>query len=330
MKKIRLVDIGKELGVSAVTVHNALTGNKGVSEELREKIYRTAQKMGYYPPQSKKEGESVKKICMLISERYLAEYTTYYWKMYQEIAMAATECQCMVPAEILKHEQERNNILPQMLVEGMADGIIVLGEVSRTYMEELKRELEVPLVYLDFYDRELASDAVIADNFYGMYRMTQYVLDKGLRKLVYVGSIHATSSIMDRYCGFCRAMLEYGLPVSERWVMEDRDSIGNIQIQLPEELPDAFVCNCDLTAGTLVQLLLEKGIRVPEDVSVVGFDNYSYPGIRTVQITTYEVDTRKMAQLALAKIVRQINDGDGKHSLEVVSGNIVEKESVRN
>jgi len=330
MKKVRLVDIAEELGVSAVTVHNALSGNKGVGEELRERITRTAQRMGYYvPAQQKTESQPIRKICMLISERFLAEYTTYYWKVYQEIAMAAVEYGCMVPAEILKHEQEDNNILPQMLIKGMIDGMIVLGEVNASYLRELKKEIKVPLVYMDFYDRDLADDAVIADNFYGMYRMTQYLLDKGFRKLAFVGSIHATSSIMDRYCGFYRAMLAYGESPEKQWVLEDRDSIGNIHIDLPEKLPEAFVCNCDLTAGTVIRLLEEKGVKVPEDVSVVGFDNYSEPGFQNQKITTYEVDTRKMSRLALMKVLRKIEDPQERHSLEVVTGSVIEKESVR-
>lgn len=331
MKKVRLIDIAKEVGVSTVTVHNALTGNKGISDDLREQIRGVAQRMGYNYPTAlqKKELESVRKIGMLISERYLAEYTTYYWKIYQEIAMSAIELKCMVPAEILKHEQEDTGILPQMLTGDTVDGLIILGEVSRSYIERLKREIKIPLVFLDFYDRELADDAVIADNFYGMYRMTQYLLNRGFHQLAYVGSIHATSSIMDRFCGFYRALLERGEPLWRQWIIEDRDSIGNICIELPEKMPEAFVCNCDLTAGKLMQMLQERKIQVPRDVSVVGFDNYVYPGYMDWKITSYQVDTKKMVQLALEKVFRQIKDPDTRHSLEVVSGYIVEKESVR-
>lgn len=331
MKKVRLIDIANELGVSAVTVHNALTGNKGVSAALREKICSTAKQMGYDSAQAqqRKEPEQVRKIGTLISERYLAEYTTYYWKIYQELALAAAEYKCMTSVEILKYEQEDTYEFPQMAVEGMVDGIIVLGEISRPYMRELKSHLHVPLVFLDVYDRDLVEDAVIADNFYGMYQMTQYLFDRGLRNLPYVGSLHASSSIMDRYCGFTRAHLERGLAVRKEWVLEDRDGRGFIHVELPAELPEAFVCNCDLTAGAVIRQLEERGLRVPEDVSVTGFDNYAYPVCTDQRITTYEVNTRRMAQLALEKILRRLEDPNRKRSLEIVSGVIIEKNSVR-
>ena len=100
-------------------------------------------------------------------------------------------------------------------------------------------------------------------------------------------------------------------------------------INLPSHLPEAFVCNCDLAAGMLILELEKKGIRVPEDISVVGFDNYLYPGFPDKKITSYEVNMNGMAKAALDKAMKQIrNPGSGK-GLSVISGKIVEKESVR-
>ena len=103
----------------------------------------------------------------------------------------------------------------------------------------------------------IAKDAVIADNFHGMYLMTEYLYEHGLTKLAFVGSIHFSSSIMDRYCGFSKAVLEHRDVTPAEWILEDRDERGQIEIHLPEQMPEAFVCNCDLTAG-LLMLELEK------------------------------------------------------------------------
>ena len=98
----------------------------------------------------------------------------------------------------------------------------------------------------------IAKDAVIADNFHGMYLMTEYLYEHGLTKLAFVGSIHFSSSIMDRYCGFSKAVLEHRDVTPAEWILEDRDERGQIEIHLPEQMPEAFVCNCDLTAGLLM------------------------------------------------------------------------------
>ena len=334
MGKVRLADIAERVGVSTVTVHNALAGQKGVSDEMREKILEVAEEMGYLQMTAARKlerGRTMKNIGVIISEKYLAEYTTFYWKMYQELALIATDKNCMVAVEILKHETECSLTMPRIMEERTVDGLIIMGDISRNYIRVMKkRSGGMPIIFLDFYDKELAEDAVIADNFYGMYLLTELLYSRGLRKMAYVGSIHHTSSIMDRYCGFYKALMEHGEELPPQWLIEDRDEIGYMKnIELPEHMPEAFVCNCDLAAEILIVKLEENGYRVPEDVSVVGFDNYLYPGFPDKKITSYEVDTKAMAKSALEKVLRQLRNSSSGKGLDVVSGHIVEKETVR-
>ena len=319
MGKVRMADIAAKVGVSTVTVHNALAGNKGVSDEMREKIQKVADELGYHQMTAAAKRErnkgGLRNIGVIISEKYLAAYTTFYWKMYQELALVATDKNCMAAVEILKQDMEEN--------------LIVMGAISRDYIHFMKKHTDIPVIFLDFYDKELAKDAVIADNFYGMYLMTGYLFEQGFTKMAYVGSIHATSSIMDRYCGFYKAQLEHGLVLPEEWLIEDRDEKGSMNIKLPQHMPEAFVCNCDLAAGMLIQELEKQGYRVPEDISVVGFDNYLYPGFTDKNITSYEVNIQVMVKVALEKALKQIKNPDSGRGLSIVSGKIVEKESVR-
>ena len=103
MGKVRMADIAKEVGVSTVTVHNALLGNKGVSDEMREKIRKVADELGYHQMTAAAKRErnkgGLRNIGVIISERYLATYTTFYWKMYQELALIATDKNCMAAVD---------------------------------------------------------------------------------------------------------------------------------------------------------------------------------------------------------------------------------------
>lgn len=332
MGKVRLADIAEKMGVSTVTVHNALTGAKGVSNELRSRIVETAREMGYNPTASarKKEQDSgeFRKIGVIIAENYLAHYSTYYWKVYQELSLVATEKRCYTTVEVLKKEMEKKTLeMPQII--NSIEGLIIIGEIDGRYIRELQRHVVYPIVFLDFYNNEIAMDAVIADNFYGTYQMTELLFAQGMEEIGFVGSIYATSSIMDRYCGFMKSMLEHKKNVPAEWVIEDRDALGQVGFELPKRLPQAFVCNCDLVAGILVSKLNEKGYRVPEDVSVVGFDNYLYPGYADMKITTYEVNTRSMTRVAVDKILKQLKNPNRAKTLEVISGHVVWKNSVK-
>ena len=196
MGKVRLIDIAEEMGVSTVTVHNALSGNKGVSSDLRMRIVETAKRLGYEPVSSaKKDYASDKgefhKIGVLIAENYLAQYSTYYWKVYQELSLAATEKRCYTTIEVLKKETEKKTFeLPQIVMNNSIEGLIIIGEIDKRYIRKLRLELEMPIVFLDFYDNEIAKDAVIADNFYGTYQMTELLFHWfDLRDQQYHGSV---------------------------------------------------------------------------------------------------------------------------------------------
>lgn len=338
MRKVRLADIAEKVGVSTVTVHNAMAGNKGVSEAVRVQIMETARELGYEPPSSeskeKKDTEqgAFHKIGVLIAENYLAEYATYYWKMYQELSLIATERRCYTTVEVLKKEAEKKTFeMPLIVKEHGIDGLIIIGYIDKEYIHALKRFTDIPIVFLDFYDDEIAEDAVIADNFYGMYRMTEILFAQGIERIGFIGSIYETSSIMDRYCGFMKSMLEHHQKVPQEWIIEDRDTLGQVGFELPKCLPDAFVCNCDLVAGVLVNKLEERGLHVPEDISIVGFDNFLAPGLgfTDVKITSYEVNTKAMSKVAVDKILKRLKNPKKGRTLEIVSGQVRWKNSVK-
>ncbi|MDE5908679.1 MAG: LacI family DNA-binding transcriptional regulator [Lachnospiraceae bacterium] len=334
MRKVRLADIAQAVGVSAVTVHNALNGQKGVSDQLREEIQRVADQMGYETlvkdKSTKEEGSDFQKIGVLIAEKYLGNHATYYWKIYQELALAATEKQCYTIVETLRTDGNTAFFeIPQMILQNSVQGIIIIGEIEKDQIRQMKEAASQPIVLLDFYDREFAQDAVIADNFYGMYQMTEILFDRGLEEIGFVGSIHATNSIMDRYCGYMKSMMEHGKNIHPEWVIEDRDETGVVEFELPKRLPKAFVCNCDLTAGMLVNKLGARGLKVPDDISVVGFDNFLYPGYADHGITTYEVNIKAMVKVAIKKLVKQFRSSGQGSSLEIISGHVVMKNSVK-
>ena len=143
-----------------------------------------------------------------------------------------------------------------------------------------------------------------------------------------------TKSIADRFFGYAKSLLEHGQKIRDEWVIPDRRDIktGTIdftgKLESFDSMPTAFVCNCDLVASVLIKELESKGYRIPDDFSVVGFDNYLYPGLCDVEITTYEVDMKEMAKRSIGDLIREIEDGKLKPSISIVDGHLVYKKSV--
>ena len=128
--------------------------------------------------------------------------------------------------------------------------------------------------------------------------------------------------------------MEHNLEVRQDWVIEDRNiedrRIDIVhKLTIPEDMPTAFVCNCDLTASELIKKLQEKGYRIPEDVSIVGFDNYLYPGLCDVAITTYEVNIKEMARKTVHALLCHMEKEAQRLGIDIVEGHMVIKDSVK-
>jgi len=317
-------EIARAVGTSAVTVSKALAGKPGMSDRLRREILDKASEMGY--ENSRAGLKEHLDIGILIPDSYFAQ-ESYYAELYRKLIRKLSELGHFGLLEILSPENERELALPNLLTTGHADGLILLGEPSKAYYRKIA-QAGLPVVFLDFYDEQANADAVAGDNTYGAYRLTSHLIRNGHRQIGFVGNIRATGSIMDRFLGYYRAMLVNSLPVREDWILSDRETAGGlIRPALPEELPTAFVCNCDMTARMMIGLLQEKGYRVPEDISVTGFDDYPPGGEGDVPLSTFRIDTDGMIEIAVSTLLERCAGDSKPFGRRVVGGQPVYRNS---
>jgi len=331
-KTVKMSDIAAKLNISTVTVSKALSDQKGVSEEMRNKIKKLALEMGYQKPVSKPEDRIRSfNIGVVVPEGYIEKYQTFYWEMYQEINMAAVKNNSFVMLEVLNSGDEKAGIPPKLLKENKVDGLIVLGGLESSYLKMIKEHYATPTVYLDFYDRNIKEDCVVSNSFYGTYTLTNYLFDKGHSSIGFVGTVLATKSITDRYLGYMKSLMEHGKNVREDWILDDRDSDRHNfhKFELPEEMPTAFVCNCDIIASWVIRELECAGYRVPEDVSIVGFDDFMYPGLCNVPMTTYAVNMTAMAETGVKLLIKKMTGGETSEGMHLIEGRFIERKSVR-
>lgn len=336
-KAVKMADIAKVMGVSTVTVSKALSDQKGVSEELRIKIKDKAREMGYKTASVRYRerpgsGKSYT-FGVIVSDRFLAKYESFYWNLYQEVATAAVRKGCFTMLEVLKAEDEEKLTMPRLLGERKAEGLIIIGRLQEAYMEKLMGQMDIPFILLDFTDRNGMYDAVISNSYMGMYRMTNYLFDMGHREIGFVGNVFFTDSITDRFFGYLKSLAEHGVELNRDWVLQDRNqdtgrSDAGFEWKLPKKMPTAFVCNNDVAAAMLVDRLQQEGYRIPRDISVVGYDNYQPPGLCDVRITTYEVDMPGMAEQTVDNLISKLSGESYKQGVTIVDGRIIYKESV--
>ena len=333
-KKVRLSDIAEKLHISTVTVSKALSDKEGVGDELRQQIKEIAQSMGY---KTKGSGtgtggtSATGNIGILIPSRFFSPNVSYYWHIFNTLSTELLSQGYYSIMELLSDEDEASCTLPRMINDKKIDGLIILGQTNDSYLTALNKVYS-NFILFDFYSAKLPFDSVSIDNYFCSYMMTNYVISQGHKKIRFVGNFGATTSISDRFMGFQKAMLENQLPCSVEDILDDRDTQGAmLHIKLPpaKNMPTAFICNCDETAANLINTLEEKGYKVPEDISVTGFDNYLPQKKSSVELTTVYIRPEDSTKIAAELIIKKITGQPYIKGRHLVSGSLIIRNSVK-
>jgi len=321
-KTVRMADIAEKLNISVVSVSKALAGKPGVSEEMRAKVVALARQMGYESSRASSETGGTGNIGVLVANQLFDE-SSFYNNLYRHLVLASGGEGYTTMLEIVTLEAEREAVPPALVAGRKVDGLIFMGNQKRAYLQAVVNS-GLPCVLLDFHVPGCELDCVVSDNAEGGCALTEHLLGLGYREIGFVGSICSTSSIMDRYLGYQRALRTAGLVPREEWLLEDRDERGNyIPLALPQPMPRAFVCSCDSVAYHLVGTLRQMGLRVPQDVAVCGYDDFRFATLCQPQLTSYRVNVELMAKTAVNRLVARIRHEEGDAMRYTVSGQLV-------
>jgi len=331
-KSVTLKDIATNVGVSAVTVSKALTNKDGVSDEVRQEIKRVARELGY--KYGSQEGENVQSgiIGVIGSKRFMNEdCNTFYLKIYQSLVQALSRHNFYAILEIISCDDEDELIAPKLLNNKKVDALIVLGQFHSKYVEMLLGYTS-KIVLMDYYDKNTSVDSIISDSVYGSYRAANYLIKQGHKKIGFVGNKFATNSIMDRYLGYYKAMLENGFDIKPEWVVDDRDLDNKyVELNLPdrENMPTAFISSCDQVCYLLIDKLKKLGYCVPDDISVVGYDNFIYADISPLKLTTVDVNIEAMTESAADLIIKKVRGQGHYGGVRIVESKLITRDSVK-
>ena len=328
-KIITMKDVASQLNVSVVSVSKALSGKDGVSDTVRRKIIEKAVEMGYvYPSQQNNLKDVNGNIGIIVADRFFTD-NSFYSNMYRALLIKSSEVGFSTIFEIITAENEKKYALPNMIIGDKVDGIIFMGQINDDYIQEIIKT-GLPYMLLDFYDEKNKNDCVVSDGISGAYDLTTHLLNSGHKKIGFVGSIMATTSILDRYLGYYKALIKHKITLDDKIIIPDRDENGRfIELNLPENLPSAFVCNCDEVAYLLVEKLKSVGYKIPEDISVVGFDDFRFATLCSPQLTTFHVDVEGMADEVISQLKRKIEHKSYTKGCITINGKMVQRESVK-
>ncbi len=337
--------------VSPTTVSLALRNQESIPPETRERVLEAAAKLNYqYKPRaarSVKREESIPiRNLMYVVNDYGDTPTLanpFYGAILNGAVAASPSFNSYIHTAILQHNHPADAPLPEALCT--ADGILLASPYPPALVNRVASVTNCPIVLIDNYIPGSPYDAIMNDDFGGAYQAVQYLLELGHRYISMVmGQLKKPGvqpdtppSVIDRYRGYSAAMLNGGAaPFPAIEIPLDYTQTLPGRKELPQWLsgmlarsprPTALFCNVDFYAVQIIYALHTIGYRVPEDISVVGFDDLDISQMIRPQLTTVQSDRRNMSQLAIERLVRRM-EGDRSAPVSIhVGARLVVRES---
>lgn len=323
MAAITAKDIANKLGISPAAVSLALNGKPGVSENTRALVLEAAMQMGYVKAETKTAAPPQRTVCFI---RYdgtivnIAEHTSFSSFVLQGVEARAAELGYNTQVRY-HHIGELYN--PQTLDSiRKADGVIFLGtDITRAQLPELEQFLQcldsTPVVIVDNFHLAGRVDCIGNDGYGGAKSAGEHLLKTGHKKIGYVRARSRLRIFAERERGFCAALEEAGTSLSSV-VDVDISSEGAFQafdawVKLKPNLPDGLFAENDIIAAAVIRVLKKHGYRVPEDVSVVGFDDIPMCEMLDPPLSTVHVFKEELGISAMELLHYRITHGQVPH-----------------
>lgn len=336
--KVTMKDIAKELNISINAVSIALNDKPGVSDSMRLKILRTADKMGYINEKHHYLSVFSKSNICILMQSYYANTGHFYSIVLRSIVERAKQLGYI---SILNYFEDNQFEFPDCIIDRKVAGILVVGKISDQNLNQLKNT-GIPVVLVDYTSLGDTCDCVLTHNKQGGYLITQYVLDKGYKRVGFFGDLEYSLSFFDRFMGYKQALVnrnitddiesymnQYSfLHDTEKYVLEN-DVHSIVSLLEKSELPEVFVCANDSNAFILLNALTLMNIKVPDQIGITGFDDTPLCDKTIPKLTTVQVQKELMGEIAVNKLIDRIHRENDVQMTQLLSTKIIERDSVK-
>lgn len=346
LKRVTMQQIADHLGVSKFVVSKALSGKGGVNEHTKSRVIQAASQLGYFAQKNaymkNKEGEpnvisaSGKQsvIVLMPNIRFQTKDSLYWGKIMEGISR---ELERKGLGMVIVTESRVDSFVHVLNPSGIF-GMIGVGKIDSELLLETHR-LGIPMVLVDHEDDLIPTDTVFVNNTDAIARLCNHLIGLGHTRLQFVGDVRFSRSFQDRWIGYRKVLeqndLEAPKPIDPMLTLDGVDSgefAGEFEKWLTKmkekgQLPTALVCANDSIAFGVISALRKHGIRVPEDISVTGFDNIDAADRSQPALTTVHVPKEAMGERAVKKLLGRIRYPELPVEKILVSADIVHRDS---
>lgn len=300
-------DVAKMANVSIATVSLVIHDHKRISRVTKQKVLEAIERLNYYPSRSARGLVSQKtgNIGFILTNDHFLRTEPFYTNIFIGTEFEARENELYVLLTTVDSNFKDSDPLPRFILERNVDGIIIAGKVPSILTEKLC-DFNLPLIFVDFQPVKRNCPVVVVDNNLGGKMATNHLIEYGHKYIGFVGGDIDHPSISERYKGYTAAMEQAKLTLNKNFIdlVEDYPARTNgfqaasRLFKSNKDITAVFACNDAMALG-IIDYLKDNGKRVPEDVSVIGFDdvvseNSNGPSLSTIRVPKMEMGVEAM------------------------------------
>lgn len=332
MKRVTIKDLAKKLNVSVSTVSRAFNDKYDIRKETRDLILKTADEMGYYP------NPIAKKLCQQKTYNIGVVVPEFINEFYAEIIIAIQEVlmECGYQVLIMQSDNDPELELKNVktLLHAMVDGIIIApishSENVEFYLKKFQEE--IPMVFVNRVEHNMPASKVIFDNVKWSFFATEHLIRQGFQKIYHLSAYNYLTVGNERTDGFKQAMKKHRISPKNYQIIEtgllakEGEDVVNKMIA-QNSLPDAFYCANDLVALGAMKALTKKGLRIPQDIGVMGFTNTQMAELSSPQLCSVKQPTFEMGRSAAQILLKQLKEEDFTPITQKFDGKLIIRET---
>lgn len=337
MRRATLKDVAIHAGVSPATVSYVLNGKKKtISKETKERIYKAVKELEYIPDMNARglAAKDTKLIGVVVPQTEPGSKLMFQNDFYSEILGSIEYHARLRGYHVIISGTNVDENYMKLVQERNLAGVIIIGMYADDFYEQFKK-IQIPVVLIDCYCKDNFFHDIRIDDAFGSYQATQYVINQGHRAIAFLcGTLKENGVMKKRFNGYCQALLEAGIPFRQDYVFEGEVDYES-GITFADRIADdhkgitAIVAMADTLAIGIMKGLYNRGVKVPEDISVMGFDDLEISGYLIPGLTTIKQDISLKGEHAVELLVKNMNDPDMDKQEEVLPTGLTVRDSVR-
>lgn len=302
-------DIADRLGISISTVSKGLNGASDISAELRQTVLDTAVEMGYSTKRSKKE--EYRKLCLFVTNMNYETLDTFGYDIVLGFKQNAFKHKWDVTVVEISPEFQKQEKYDTYLLKNGYCGAFILGiSLHEPWMEQLKTTTMPTVLFDNIIDGNPNVGYLGTDSYEGIHMAVEHLVNLGHKKIAFMnGSLYNRVSD-ERQEAFENAIAEYKIECNSKMMARDYYTADSAKFHVPaflEEGATAIVCASDLLAKGVISNCISLGYRVPEDISVIGFDNIPIAATTEPPLTTIAQQRNELGRCAYTILSSLIN-----------------------